>query len=275
MNQEPKKRTISTWLLVVLIIVLLGGLGYFAWNYYALKSNKTTPTPTPTATTSAKKVSPSPTTASVTADWQTYTDNDYKISFKYPKDWAKPDVSSISADNGLIPISSKWLDFKASIKDKNGFMSVSLSKYSDYSSDYQSGINKIKAVFTNQSADGADKLWLPPEPAAIMAASKPQYIETSDKKFRGIYYFAAIGQDTSLMLDNIIIMTDGKDKLFQFHVHGESAKGNTYLDKINDQSAVNEWFAYVSGLSSSSKNETVIDNFNSTYSLIAKSVESL
>jgi len=83
MNQEPTKRVIEPWLLVVLIIVLLGGLGFFAW-YYLMGSGKvadSTPSSTPTVTTTPLAMDSSSTT-----DWKTYTNSAYGFSIKYPKD---------------------------------------------------------------------------------------------------------------------------------------------------------------------------------------------
>lgn len=75
----PDKPT--PWLKISLIIVgVLVVLGLFG-NLYLLARNQkptagTTPTPTPTAAT----------TPDETANWKTYTNNDFKFSFLYPSD---------------------------------------------------------------------------------------------------------------------------------------------------------------------------------------------
>lgn len=87
-QNEPK--TISPGLLTTLIVVILAAAGFFGWNYLQ-KQKVVTPVVAPTATTEVTPLvtSTTPTTTSdvSTADWKTYTNDTYKISFKYPKDW--------------------------------------------------------------------------------------------------------------------------------------------------------------------------------------------
>lgn len=65
--------------LVVIILLLLGSTGYLIYQNNLLRQ-QIAPSPTPTSP------SPSP-TADPTANWKTYTNDKYKVSFKYPENW--------------------------------------------------------------------------------------------------------------------------------------------------------------------------------------------
>ncbi len=76
----PKKSPTPSIILGIVIIILLGGMGYFAYQYFALKSQLTVahiPTPSP----SIETVDP-------TANWKIYSNNKWKYSFKYPANWS-------------------------------------------------------------------------------------------------------------------------------------------------------------------------------------------
>lgn len=89
MNKELTKGAIAPWLLVVFIIVLLGGGGYLVWNYISAKACKSCVIqPTPTALTSANE----------TLGWQTYTNDTYGFSFKYPKTWSIKKNTTLNAN---------------------------------------------------------------------------------------------------------------------------------------------------------------------------------
>jgi len=81
MEQDfQKPNTISPWLLIALIVVILAGVGFFGWIYWQKKTANPAPTiPAPVSTTSSSVVS--------TADWKTYTNDQYGFSFKYPTGW--------------------------------------------------------------------------------------------------------------------------------------------------------------------------------------------
>lgn len=83
MTTEAKVRP---WLLIVLAVVVILGGGFTYWN---LKGNKSivSPTTSPTPTLSTAKKTPTASPSSSTADWQTYKNDTYGFSFKYPKDW--------------------------------------------------------------------------------------------------------------------------------------------------------------------------------------------
>ncbi len=68
-------------IMVVLVIVLLGATGLFAFQNYQLRQQYASPVASATPVTKAL-ATPDP-----TANWILYTDKNNKYSFKYPSDW--------------------------------------------------------------------------------------------------------------------------------------------------------------------------------------------
>ncbi len=67
-------------LLIVVIICMIGFVGWYVWHNRAAK---TTPAPT-TSTTSTAKVTTYNRTTTVPTDWKTYSNPTYKLSLAYP-----------------------------------------------------------------------------------------------------------------------------------------------------------------------------------------------
>ena len=80
MNQ----RGFANIILVVVIVILVGTVGYFA---FVKKSEpvaqEPTPTPTQVTNTSKSNPTPTPTPADPTANWKTYTDKKLLVEFKF------------------------------------------------------------------------------------------------------------------------------------------------------------------------------------------------
>ncbi len=71
--------------LVVVIALLMGTVGYFA---FVKKSEPVTQQPTlPTTTQTPTPQQPSPTPINETANWKTYKNDTYGFEVKYPSDW--------------------------------------------------------------------------------------------------------------------------------------------------------------------------------------------
>jgi flagellar basal body-associated protein FliL len=69
-------------ILVIVIVVLVGTIGYFA---FVKKSEPVAQQPTPTpATTQTKTPAPTPTSKDETSSWKTYTNTEYGFELKYP-----------------------------------------------------------------------------------------------------------------------------------------------------------------------------------------------
>jgi hypothetical protein len=75
-------------ILVIIIIVLAGALGYFTLVKKSPPIAQQTPTHTPTFTpTKISASTPTPTPKDETKNWKIYTNNKYGFTFKYPPSW--------------------------------------------------------------------------------------------------------------------------------------------------------------------------------------------
>ena len=153
---------------------------------------------------------------------------------------------------------------------------LNLTKISDLnaiSDAVKTDVNSLLSVYNSKSIGSLSKaLWLPPSNAAIEANTKPEYIESTDGKFRGVVYFANIGQDIGFSLDSMIVMTDG-NYVYQLQVNDVTSKYNSY-DKsdANVQNSNNEYLTYLKTLTSKSSGEPIITDFNNIYKLVAGTV---
>jgi len=87
MEQGQTDQMIRPWLLIVLVVVILAGGGYFGWNYWN-KSKTAGPIIKPILSDDNGFNHPaSPDTTLSTADWKTYMNDQYGFSFKYPSEW--------------------------------------------------------------------------------------------------------------------------------------------------------------------------------------------
>ncbi|HBD02110.1 MAG: hypothetical protein UX38_C0002G0098 [Microgenomates group bacterium GW2011_GWC1_46_16] len=86
-------RSLSPWLLLPIFLIFLGISGYLFWQNRTLQSQLTA-SPSPTA--SAIAMAPT----DPTADWQTYINNEHKVSFKYPSSWDLKIENAGDNDNG-------------------------------------------------------------------------------------------------------------------------------------------------------------------------------
>lgn len=86
MNMNNQKG-FANIILVVVIVVLVGAVGYFA---FVKKSEpvaqQTTPPPANTQTPTQQQPSPTP-VVNETANWKIYTSDTYNFEVKYPSDW--------------------------------------------------------------------------------------------------------------------------------------------------------------------------------------------
>lgn len=282
---EPKVRKDKIWKIIALMTVcaiVFGAVGYYAGqgkdeNTNIAEATKTADlssiiqTATNTATASATK------TTDITSNWKTYSNDKYGISFKYPDSVGSPTATEYAKGDVPTPVDKTSVKFDY---EKGKEIYLDLTKVSDYADSTASeNYNKLASVYDSKSATGAEKLWVPPSNAGIMAASTPKYIESADGKFRGVYYYANVGQDYGVAIEAKAVLTD-KTNVVQFAFHGvtnQEMKYNCFFgaqqcsqDKLTEQ--FEEFKTYVNGLDDSSS-ETVIKEFTLTFRAMVQSVK--
>jgi hypothetical protein len=264
MIRKEAGNILSIFLLIIILLILIVG-GFFWWQQSKTEREESMETREEPETT----VEEDP-----TAGWETYRDRSYQLSFKYPADWPKPKVEDLEADNFIVPIDYRSLDFSEGESENFGIEVVDLSDYRAYRGDsLEKDLDKLKNIYQAREATGAKNLWLPSGHAGQLASTQPEYIETADGEFRGIYYFSAISQGFGPVIDCLIIMTDGQDKVFQLHMAGESDKATLYQGD-SDQTT-NRYSLYIKTLDPETSTETIVTKFNTIYRYIALSLKSI
>ncbi len=86
-------KTFPKWIIIGIILLLLAATSVFAYKYYQLKQPTFNPQPTPTPQTT--NINPSP-TPDPTANWKTYTNDEFKFSLRHPNSW---DTKMLGSDN--------------------------------------------------------------------------------------------------------------------------------------------------------------------------------
>jgi len=207
-----------------------------------------------------------------TANWKTITDSSFSISFKYPDSWPTTTSKYLSAeDNDFAGVAGANANFTTSdIKDKGKIRLVKMTKLADYTTTGdKSQVTQLKSVYSAKNTSAATTIiMLPHVNAAIAGSTKPTYIETADGVFRGVYYFASIGQDYSTMLDCVIVLTDNTN-VVTLHFALPSDKAANY--KKSDGTIDPSFLDYVKALTTES-DEALIKEFNSVYKYIAQSL---
>ncbi|MCX6808785.1 MAG: hypothetical protein NTW50_03925, partial [Candidatus Berkelbacteria bacterium] len=274
----------NIWIIVIAVVataILVGGGTWYFLNKKATSDKKdlqaqidalggktTVTTDDSTATTTT----PSDTASDPTTSWKTLTDSHYSLSLKYPDSWPTTTTTYMTAaENDFLGVAASNANFvSSSMADKGKIRNVDISKLSDFTdTTTKAEATQMKTVYSSKSASGATgKIYLGAMNAAIAGATAPTYIETTDGKFRGIYYFASIGQDYSTTIDCVIVMTDNTNSItFHFALPSDKAKDYTKAD-----GTINPTFlTYVQALTTSST-ETIVTEFNSTYKYMALSL---
>lgn len=128
MNQAPSaaapqgRPSTMKWLLIVLVLVIVLGGGYWVYTKYGKSTLITTTITSPTVTSSPTKsagtaVSPS---ASITvpADWETYTNEKYKYTFKYPNTGSiEGETSAVLTENNKTILNIVIIQTQQSLDD--------------------------------------------------------------------------------------------------------------------------------------------------------------
>ena len=265
MTKREQGNILSILLLIIILLVLVTG-GFFWWQQVRTEQVKQEET--------EEEAQPAVEEEDPTTGWKTYQDKSYQLSFKYPADWSKPMVDDIDKDIFFTPIDYRFLDFAAGENEMYKAQTVDLSSYQAYrNSDLGSDLERLKDIYQARDCTGAKNLWLPSANAAMLTSTKPEYIETDDGEFRGIYYFASVGQDFSPVIDCFIIMTDGQKKVFQLHMAGRSDRAGQYQG--SSEQVANRYSLYIKTLDPETSTEAIVTKFNTVYKYIALSLESI
>lgn len=280
---------------LVLLVLLLAALATYLWIGYKTKKTDEENNRLRTRTIESKTEKPAteeentqttpvaqpvtPTVINPTTDWNTYTDTHYKISFKYPKTWKAPIATFIDGSGGesMIPLSQQNVNFDQT-PDATNHNVVDLTNFTDLASYYtasslsqaDSSLQTLKNVYTTRSASAASKLTVIPVNAGVFAATAPTYIESTDGKWRGVYYFANIGQAFGTTLYCVINMTDGTANVAQLFFSAPSDKAAQYEATVNQENS--PFLEYVSALTLDSS-EKLVNDFKNTFQYMAKSLK--
>lgn len=80
MNRQPNQNGFSIVLVIIAILLLGGGVGWYVWNRNTSSNKNADETSTPTQTNNQTAEDPY-------SGWKIFTNEAEKISFKYPADW--------------------------------------------------------------------------------------------------------------------------------------------------------------------------------------------
>lgn len=205
--------------------------------------NTTTNQPNNVPTTPANE--PEEPEASVPENFTPYSDPKVDLAFVYPTNWgdAKPE-NCLSAEQSLTcSFDARYIGFD--VDPESDFHDIKITDLDVYDDDEDKVLERdmLLDVYKTKSADGVDvPLWLPPSNAVIIAAMDPTYIESADGSWRGVYYYASVGQndpnfDSNTKTANHIslIMTDGESKIIQLEILRDSTtSATTYPLKQQD-----------------------------------------
>jgi len=230
--------------------------------------------------TASTKEAVSPATADTaptvdpTEGWKTLNITSRGVSFKYPSSIGTPKTEdyTASSEGPTVDIDSYEVTFEG-----NSALQIAnarVVRFSDYAKDaqFKAKADAIKQIYTSKSATGGKKLFATFINAAFLAAGEPQYIQTTDGKYRGIYYFASIGQSYSTTIDCIVLMTDGTDNVIQFHFSQNSDKASQYQATIQQENS--PFVQYVNTLTAAST-DTIAKDLTAIYKNMALSIKPL
>ena len=88
--------------LVVVIVLIVGAVGYFAF----VKKSARLAEQTQTTTQTNNSVSPIPTQKDETANWKTYSNSKYNFSLKYPNGWTIEEPTNADTTGRVISLRS-------------------------------------------------------------------------------------------------------------------------------------------------------------------------
>lgn len=256
-NKKRKQGNILVVLLITTVTILsLVAAGYLFWQNRQLQ-NQLVKTPSPIQNSTPANNFPVPTPVSTPvvdtkASWKKFVDNDYKISFSYPKEWIASVTKLTPADElKLAPwiLSSETIINFNNSNLETGIKEIYVTKTVDYNDgkhDYAlENIKKLNRIFETEKPLKDDVFELPSQNAGIIGNTFPNFVKNFDGSWKGFYYFAKIAQNCvdcqsnssfGRLFDLLIILTDGKGNIFQIWA-SVPINNSTYeplMEKCND-----------------------------------------
>lgn len=151
MKNNQKGFSVVEILIVIVVVGLLGGAGWYVW-----KSKDKNQTPITTNNT-VQKTEPEiyKRSTTVPSDWKTYSNQQYKISMSYPQNWtirAEDNDGELSGwiyvDNGVNSQGMPWYGFYTQSKS----LDEAIAEQKRIVNDNQSAESGIKFTITNEKA---------------------------------------------------------------------------------------------------------------------------
>ncbi len=199
-----------------------------------------------------------------------YSNPEFRIRFSYPSSWGKAQAEKYPKSD-MLAVDETDVTFEG-LKQGYEIRSVVLTRLSSYGADCKAAIDNIKKVYSQRNVNGVPVILLPPPNAGVAAHTSPRYIENAGGSFRGMYYFASIGQDVASYVDSMIILFNGRDDIVTIHISRLSDNPAYSFQKIQNEKTFQAFKTHIKNLTETSP-ETTAREFNEIYKEIARSVE--
>lgn len=283
MNSVASSYHISTWIKISLLIFVIGLISILSYLFSQQNSINENTVPI-TQTTEPK--------------WTTFTDPAYDIEFQYSSDFPSPRILATKHPlGGLNHVNYHYILNYHSLSDYRtqpyNFTAL-LSNVSDLLATPEDltpigGTRALQRVYETKDAsnfrlkkvgntdspspdDGVPKI---PFMGPTGAYTSPNYIETPDSRFRGVYFFGNFPQSIESDIHCFILLTNGR-VVFSFYA-GVLSNNPRYADadfsSDSNASLKDEFSTYVQNIDPLTSNETVVQNFKKFYRPIAESIK--
>lgn len=202
---------------LIIIIALIGALGYFAYQNIQLRNNNTNSTTqsvTPTANLSKPSLTPDP-----TVNWKTYTNTKYGYTFKYPSSYylmessseSTSDVTPTSEDIRLLDTSKELVLMMTINFSKNDFLTYANDLFKDlsglkFNETYGSRHNALGDIEDNSVVTSINKEYLNGTPAysfTIKGNLLPGFNLPTNKPLTSKYLVVELNNNQYILLTNL------------------------------------------------------------------------
>lgn len=220
----------------------------------------------------------------ITANWKTFSDSSVGISFKYPDFWVKPKVENLKKNDNAFPVADMTaISFEDNNNDPVVIYVSDLSQYKDVPKNsiwnFSIVTEKMKSIYSTKTAISDNEILTPSNDTYYLYASTgPQYIETNNATFRGIYTFQSGGKPVTTRINNVINVSNGSNKLVTLVGSKNSDKYPTkkFLESSDSSDSLNvdqknELLDYVKSLNDTGS-ETIVKYYRTIYKNIILSL---